>query len=59
MRLLLTREVSDGRLQIIMEDIHAQSVRYDQEEKYTYYLKGANIDRFIKVADTILAYGVK
>jgi glutamate dehydrogenase (NADP+) len=49
----------DKRLQEIMRKIHKTCVRYgkDKDNKVN-YLKGSNIGGFVKVADTMLSYGV-
>jgi glutamate dehydrogenase (NADP+) len=49
----------DKRLQDIMHKIHKTCVRYGKDKKNKVnYLKGANIGGFVKVADTMLSYGV-
>jgi len=58
MRLTWSREEVDGKLQDIMKKIHDQCVEFGQEKGYVNYVKGANIASFIKVSDTMLAYGV-
>jgi len=59
MRLQWTREEVDGKLRDIMQSIHAQCVRYGQEDDgWIDYVKGANVAGFVKVADAMLAYGV-
>ena len=53
------RDEVDCQLQRIMRDIHANCVRYgQQDEMYVDYLKGANIAGFIKVADAMLEQGI-
>ncbi|HER40250.1 MAG TPA: glutamate dehydrogenase, partial [Salinimicrobium catena] len=54
-----TAEEVDTKLKQIMNDIHAQCVKYGTEEGgYVDYVKGANIAGFVKVADAMLAQGV-
>lgn len=48
----------EQRLQVIMQNIHDQCVRYGTTTNKVDYIKGANIAGFIKVADAMLAYGV-
>jgi glutamate dehydrogenase (NADP+) len=58
LRLTWSREEVDDRLQAIMGHIHDQCVaRGNSEGDYINYVKGANIAGFVKVADTMLAYG--
>jgi glutamate dehydrogenase (NADP+) len=58
-RLSWPREEVDGRLQGIMQAIHATCVEYGKEsENYVDYVKGANIGGFVKVADAMLDQGV-
>ncbi|MFD2517224.1 NADP-specific glutamate dehydrogenase [Salinimicrobium flavum] len=53
-----TSEEVDTKLKQIMNDIHAQCVKYGTEEEgYVDYVKGANIAGFVKVADAMLAQG--
>lgn len=60
MRLSWTREELDKKLQDIMKSIHNQCHTYAKEQNSDYlnYVKGANIAGFIKVADSMLAYGI-
>lgn len=58
MRLTWSRERVDRELQDIMKRIHEQCVEYGQEDGYVNYVKGANIAGFVKVADSMLAYGI-
>ncbi|MGI0105036.1 NADP-specific glutamate dehydrogenase [Salinimicrobium sp. WS361] len=54
-----TSEEVDSKLKQIMNDIHAQCVKYGTDEDgYVDYVKGANIAGFVKVADAMLAQGV-
>jgi glutamate dehydrogenase/leucine dehydrogenase len=53
-----TREEVDAKLQQIMKDIHANCVKYGTTDKFTNYVRGANIAGFIKVADAMLQQGV-
>ena len=58
-RLSWTAEEVDNRLHVIMEDIHANCVKYGTEpDGYINYVKGANIAGFMKVAEAMLAQGV-
>jgi len=59
MRLSWSREELDQRLRTIMSNIHERCVEFGQEDDgYVDYLKGANIAGFIKVANTMIAYGI-
>ncbi|MFB6342576.1 NADP-specific glutamate dehydrogenase [Saccharicrinis sp. FJH62] len=59
MRLNWPVEEVDGRLQIIMHNIHQTCIRYGKEPSGKInYVKGANIGGFVKVADAMLAQGV-
>ncbi|MGK0308043.1 MAG: glutamate dehydrogenase (NADP+) [Urechidicola sp.] len=54
-----TREEVDGKLNQIMNDIHASCVEYGTDSNgYVDYVKGANIAGFVKVADAMLDQGV-
>ncbi|MDR1169740.1 MAG: NADP-specific glutamate dehydrogenase [Prevotellaceae bacterium] len=58
-RLSWTREEVDAKLKNIMQNIHAQCVKYGTEaDGHVNYVKGANVAGFMKVAKTILAQGV-
>ena len=58
-RLSWTAEEVDSRLHVIMEDIHANCVKYGTEpDGYINYVKGANVAGFIKVAKAMMAQGV-
>jgi glutamate dehydrogenase (NADP+) len=58
-RLSWTRDEVDAKLKGIMQNIHAQCVKYGTEaDGYVNYVKGANVAGFMKVAKTILAQGV-
>jgi glutamate dehydrogenase (NADP+) len=58
-RLSWTAEEVDNRLHMIMEDIHANCVKYGTEpDGYVNYVKGANIAGFMKVAKAMMAQGV-
>jgi glutamate dehydrogenase (NADP+) len=58
-RMSWTREEVDAKLKGIMQNIHAQCVKYGKESNgYVNYVKGANVAGFMKVAKTILAQGV-
>lgn len=58
MHLSWTREVVDDELQKIMIKIHEQCEEYGKTKDYIDYTKGANIASFIKVSQTMIAYGV-
>ncbi|MFB2538638.1 MULTISPECIES: NADP-specific glutamate dehydrogenase [unclassified Acinetobacter] len=59
LRLSWTAEEVDAHLQRIMQDIHANCVKYGAtEEGFVNYVDGANIAGFVKVADAMLAQGV-
>ena len=53
-----SREEVDQRLQTIMKDIH-QSYPVWKEKDHVNYVKGANIAGFVKIADAMLAQGLK
>ncbi|MEG1498815.1 MAG: NADP-specific glutamate dehydrogenase [Bacteroidales bacterium] len=53
-----TAEEVDQKLHRIMNDIHANCLKYGKEGKYINYVKGANIAGFIKVADSMIDLGV-
>ena len=58
-RLRWSREEVDNKLRDIMNDIHANCVRYGTEpDGYINYVKGANIAGFLKVARAMMAQGV-
>lgn len=58
-RLKWTREEVDNRLHDIMNDIHANCVKYGTEpDGYINYVKGANIAGFLKVARAMMAQGI-
>lgn len=48
----------DTKLHQIMSSIHQQCVIHGKEDKYTNYVKGANIAGFIKVAKAMMAQGI-
>ena len=58
LRMSWTREDVDEKLQNIMKNVHEQCVKYGSENGKVDYLKGANIAGFIKVADSMVAYGI-
>ena len=59
LRLSWSREEVDTRLKDIMINIHKQCVEYGQSGKnHVDYVKGANLAGFVKVAESMLAYGV-
>ena len=58
-RLSWTAEEVDNRLHMIMEDIHANCVKYGKEENgHINYVKGANVAGFMKVAKAMMAQGI-
>ncbi|MCQ2144566.1 MAG: NADP-specific glutamate dehydrogenase, partial [Bacteroidales bacterium] len=58
-RLSWTSDEVDGRLRAIMDDIHANCVKYGTEpDGYVNYVKGANVAGFMKVAKAMMAQGV-
>ena len=58
-RLSWTAEEVDHRLHIIMEDIHANCLKYGTEpDGHINYVKGANVAGFIKVAKAMMAQGI-
>ena len=59
LRLSWSHEEVDSKLLTIMKDIHQKCLEYGNEgDGYTDYVKGANIAGFVKVADSMLAYGI-
>ena len=58
-RLKWTREEVDNYLHRIMDDIHANCVKYGTEAAgYINYVKGANVAGFLKVAKAMMAQGI-
>ena len=58
-RLRWTSEEVDNYLHRIMDDIHANCVKYGTEaDGYINYVKGANVAGFIKVAKAMMAQGI-
>ncbi len=58
-RLSWTREEVDNRLRGIMDDIHANCVKYGtQPDGYINYVRGANVASFLKVAKAMMAQGI-
>ena len=58
-RLKWTREEVDNYLHRIMDDIHANCVKYGTEaDGYINYVKGANVAGFLKVAKAMMAQGI-
>ncbi|MCD8302122.1 MAG: NADP-specific glutamate dehydrogenase [Prevotellaceae bacterium] len=52
-------EEVDGKLHWIMENIHANCVKYGTEaDGYVNYVKGANVAGFMKVAKAMMAQGI-
>lgn len=58
MRYNWTEEEVDGRLHIIMGQIHETCKKYGSRNGKIDYLRGANVGGFVKVADAMLAQGV-
>jgi len=58
MRLQWSRQEVDSKLHGIMQNIHEVCVRYGKDGDFVNYVDGANIGGFIKVADTMLDFGV-
>lgn len=59
MHIQWSAEEVDQRLHGIMNDIHAQCVKYGEEpDGYINYMKGANIAGFMKVANAMMEQGV-
>ena len=57
-RLKWSREEVDAKLHSIMDDIHANCVKYGTEpDGYINYVKGANVAGFLKVARAMMAQG--
>ncbi len=58
-RLKWSREEVDAKLHEIMNDIHANCVKYGTEaDGYVNYGKGANVAGFLKVAKAMMAQGI-
>jgi glutamate dehydrogenase/leucine dehydrogenase len=58
MRLSWTREEVDERLKSIMTSIHGKCVEYGSDGDQVDYVKGANVAGFVKIADSVISYGV-
>lgn len=59
LRMSWTREEVDQKLQAIMKRIHGQCAEHGSDSSgFINYVKGANIAGFLKVADTMCAFGV-
>ena len=59
LRLSWSHDEVDGRLKIIMEEIHDKCVEHsDEPDGWVNYVRGSNVAGFVKVADAMLAYGV-
>ena len=56
-RLPWSREQVDAQLHRIMQDIHANCVRYGEKDGFVNYVDGANIAGFVKVADAMMSQG--
>lgn len=58
-RLKWSREEVDKKLHDIMNDIHANCVKYGTEaDRYINYVRGANVAGFLKVAKAMMAQGI-
>ena len=58
-RLKWSREEVDAKLHEIMNDIHANCVKYGTEaDGYVNYVKGDNVAGFLKVAKAMMAQGI-
>lgn len=58
-KLSWTAEEVDQRLQQIMQNIHAQCVKFGtQPDGYVNYVRGANVAGFMKVAKAMMAQGI-
>lgn len=58
-RLKWSREEVDKKLHDIMNDIHANCVKYGTEaDGYINYVRGANVAGFLKVAKAMMAQGI-
>ena len=58
-RLKWSREEVDDKIHDIMNDIHANCVKYGTEpDGYINYVKGANVAGFLKVAKAMMAQGI-
>ena len=58
-RLSWSREEVDAKLHGIMDEIHANCVKYGTEpDGYINYVKGANVAGFLKVARAMMAQGI-
>lgn len=58
-RLRWSREEVDEKLHFIMNDIHANCMKYGTEpDGYVNYVKGANVAGFLKVARAMMAQGI-
>ena len=58
-RLKWSREEVDAKLHEIMNDIHANCMKYGTEaDGYVNYVKGANVAGFLKVAKAMMAQGI-
>ena len=58
-RLKWSREEVDQKLHDIMNDIHANCVKYGTEaDGYINYVRGANVAGFLKVAKAMMAQGI-
>ena len=58
MNMQWAREEVDQHLQRIMKRIHSKCVKHGTGKEGVNYVKGANVSGFVKVANTMLRYGV-
>ncbi len=58
LRLAWSHNEVDSRLQAIMHEIHGKCVEYGTQGDWVNYVDGANVGGFVKVADSMLAYGI-
>lgn len=59
LRLSWSREDVNLKLQGIMKNIHQQCMEHGSEkDSHVDYVKGANVGGFVKVADSMISYGV-
>ena len=58
-RLRWSSEEVDAKLHSIMNEIHADCVKYGtQTDGYVNYVRGANVAGFLKVAKAMMAQGI-
>lgn len=59
LRIQWSFEKVDSELQVIMKSIHAKCSAIDRVRGIIPYMKGANINSFVKVADALVSFGMK